>query len=166
MTDWLRRAGRGRLGSESVVTWSIAEGRRGRRWREVVVANGAVRSSLLLELDPDGRFSHLELSTAAGLLTLHPEGDGSLHGNVVTAGGVRHIAGWAWERDQAIYLHDSAICLAAGQRPDGTRAVSWLVIGLDLRLDPVVRVARSDWSLVDAAGLPVLVDGRTWPLEE
>ena len=56
-----------------------------------------VRSSLLLELDPDGRFSHLELSTAAGLLTLHPEGDGTIHGNAVTTAGLTHVIGLPWD---------------------------------------------------------------------
>jgi hypothetical protein len=165
MSGWLRRAGRGRDDEGAVVTWSVAEGGRGRRWREVVAADGAVRSSLLLELDPEGRFSHLELSTAAGLLTLHPEGDGTLHGNTVTSDGVRHVTGWPWERDRAIWIRGSSICLAAGRRPDGTRATEWLDIDRDLHVETVVRVRRPDWSLVDAEGLPVLEDGTSWPLE-
>ncbi|HET9519709.1 MAG TPA: hypothetical protein VFO73_01535 [Candidatus Limnocylindrales bacterium] len=165
MNDWLRRAGRGRDGGGAVVTWSVAEGGRGRRWREIVAADGAVRSSLLLELDSEGRFSHLELSTEAGLLTLHPEGDGTLHGNAVTSEGVRHVMGWPWDRDRAIWVRGSSICLAAGRRPDGTRAVEWLDIDRDLRVETVVRTMRPDWSLVDAEGLPVLEDGTTWPLE-
>ena len=147
------------------MTWSVAAGSRGRRWREVVAAEGTVRSSLLLELDPDGRFSHLELSTAAGLLTLHPEGDGTLHGNAVTHNGVRHVMGWPWERDRAIWVGGSSICLPAGRRPDGTRATAWQVIDRDLHLETTVRVMRPDWSLVDAEGLPVLEDGTSWSLE-
>lgn len=165
MSGWLRRAGRGRDGDGAVVTWSVAEGSRGRRWREVVAADGAVQSSLLLELDPEGRFSHLELSTAAGLLTLHPEADGTLHGNAVVSDGVRHVMGWPWERDGAIWVRGSSICLAAGRRPDGTRAVEWLVIDRDLRLETVVRAMPLDWTLVDAEGLPVLDDRMEWPLE-
>lgn len=166
MSDWLRRAGRGRDGDGAVVTWSVAEGSRGRRWREVVTADGAVQSSLLLELDPGGRFSHLELSTAAGLLTLHPEGDATLHGNAITSDGVRHVMGWPWERRRAIWVHGSSICLAAGRRPDGTRAVEWLVIDRDLHLETVVRVMRPNWRLVDAESLPVLEDGTSWSLED
>ena len=166
MPDWLRRAGHGRDATGAWVTWSVAEGRRGRRWREVVTVGGAVRSSLLLELDPDGRFSHLELSTAAGLLTLHPETDGTLHGNAVTAGGVRHVVGLPWDRDRAVVVRGSSICLTAEQRPDGARAASWLEIDLDLRLETVARVARPHWRLVDAEGLPILIDGASWPLEE
>ena len=76
MSEPLRRAGAGGLVDGSHVVWSVAEGRRGRRWREVRTApDGGVVSSLLLETDPDGRFSHTELATPAGLLTLHPEGN-------------------------------------------------------------------------------------------
>jgi hypothetical protein len=161
MAEWLRRAGHGRSADGSTVTWSVAEGRRGRRWREVVVdPAGAVRSSLLLEVDPDGRFSHLELSTAAGLLTLHPEVDGTLHGNAVTAAGIRHIRGRAWDRDRAIRLQGSTVCEAAARRPDGTTARSALVIGLDLGL------AESDVPPPAADPLPWLEGGTTWPLEE
>jgi hypothetical protein len=142
----------------------VAEGRRGRRWREVVMEGDAIRSSLLLELDPDGRFSHLELSTAAGLLTLHPEADSTLHGNAVTSSGIRHVVGLAWDGDGAIWLSGSSICLAAGLRPDGSRAVTWLQVGLDLALE--MGTVRPDWTLVDANGLPVLRDGAAWPLEE
>src|SRR5689334_6864494 len=121
VAGWLRRAGSALRPGGDHVTWSVAEGRRGRRWREVVVdAGGAVRHSLLLELDPDGRFSHLELSTAAGLLTLHPEGDGTLHGNAVTGDGVRHIAGWAWDAERAIEVEGSVVCEATWRRRDGS----------------------------------------------
>ena len=161
----LRRAGRGNAADGSSIIWSVAEGRRGRRWREVVVTAGSIRSSVLLELDPDGAFSHLELSTAAGLLTLHPESDGTLHGNTVTTTGIQHVLGLPWSRDQAIWITGSSICLAAGLRRDGTKTAAWLVIGLDLRLETSSRIIRADWSLVDAQGLPVLVDGETWPLE-
>jgi len=161
----LRRAGRGTAADGSSIIWSVAEGRRGRRWREVVVTAGSIRSSLLLELDPDGAFSHLELSTAAGLLTLHPETDGTLHGNAVTWDGIQHIRGVPWSPDQAIWITGSSICLAAGLRRDGTKTAAWLAIGLDLRLETAVSIIRPDWSLIDAEGLPVLVDAETWPLE-
>src|SRR5436189_2001251 len=92
----LRRAGHGSMADGSEITWSMAEGSRGSRWREVRVLDESVVSSLLLELDPDGRFSHLELATTAGLLTLHPEGDGTLHGNAVTADGVHHVVAVPW----------------------------------------------------------------------
>jgi hypothetical protein len=164
VTDWLRRGGSGYQADGSLVVWSVAEGRRGRRWREVAVAGDAIRSSLLLELDPDGRFNHLELATAAGLLTLHPEADATLHGNSVTSSGIRPVAGLEWDRDGAIWLSGSSICVAAGRRRDGSRAVTWLDVGLDLTLE--MRRSRPDWTLVDANGLPVLAEGATWPLEE
>src|SRR5262249_7602181 len=100
VSEWVRRAGHGRSPAGSTGTWAGAEGSRGRRWREVVravEATAAIRSSLLLELDPEGRFSHLELSTGAGLLTLHPEGDGTLHGNSVTSAGVGHVVALPWD---------------------------------------------------------------------
>jgi hypothetical protein len=165
MSGWLRRAGHGRDRHGAVVTWSVAEGGRGRRWREVVAVDGTVRSSLLLELDPAGRFSHLELSTAAGLLTLHPEDDITLHGNAVTPGGIRHVVAWPWARERAVRVRGSSVCIAAGRRPDGTRATEWLDIDRDLQLATVVRVMQPDWSVVDAEGLPVLEGGTSWPLE-
>ena len=165
MAEWLRRAGRGQAPDGATVTWSMAEGRRGRRWREVVVdGEGSVRSSLLLELDPDGRFSHLELSTPAGLLTLHPEGDGTLHGNAVTARGLAHVRGRAWDRDRAIALDGSIVCHAAASRPDRTMPSVALRIGLDLSLADVPAAFRTE--LVDPHGLPRLDGGVNWPLDE
>jgi hypothetical protein len=119
-----------------------------------------MQSSLLLELDPDGRFSHLELATAAGLLTLHPEGDGTLHGNAVTERGVEHIAGRPWQRDAVVLVEESAVCLAVASSA-GTN-VAALLVSLALELSfgavPIERAATAD-------GLPELVNGRSWPLE-
>ena len=164
MAAWLRRGGRGRAPDGADVTWSVAEGGRGRRWREIVATGAGIRSSLLLELDPDGRFSHLELSTAAGLLTLHPEGDGTLHGNTVTATGVDHVAGLAWERDAVVLLEGSAVCLAvAASRPRRDESMAALRIGLDLALARTT--VTVDPGAGDLEGLPVLEAGRDWPLE-
>jgi hypothetical protein len=116
-----------------------------------------IRSSLLLELDPDGRFSHLELSTAAGLLTLHPEGDGTLHGNAVTADGVHHVVALPWDADGTVLLDGSAVCRAAARGRTG------VVILLDLVLREVVEFESP--YLADPAGMPLLDDARTWPLE-
>ena len=162
MAEWLRRAGSGRSPDGAEVTWTVAEGRRGRRWREVVVAGEGIRSSILLELGPDGRFSHLELSTRAGLLTLHPEGDGTLHGNKATISGVEHVRGLPWEPDTAIDLEGSAVCGAAASREPAPTAA--LRIGLDLALSIVP--AAFDSARVDPDGLPRLDGGRNWPLEE
>src|SRR6185503_20526967 len=101
-------------------------GRRGRRWREVVrVGQGrqGLRHSLLLESDPEGRFAHLELATDVGLLTLHPESDGSLHGNAIVdhgeahlrdATGVEHVRGLPWPADGIALVEGSLICQLAG----------------------------------------------------
>jgi hypothetical protein len=161
MPDWLRRAGHGRAADGSIVTWTVAEGRRGRRWREVVTTGEGIRSSLLLELDPDGRFSHLELSTAAGLLTLHPEGDGTLHGNRVGSSGLEHVVGVPWDPDTPVVVAGSVASRAAVRtdRPAGGH----LVIGLDLSLRPAS--GPIDVGPVDARGLPDLAAGGSWPLE-
>ena len=163
---WLRRAGSGLDASGARVTWSVAEGRRGRRWREVVATDAGIRSSLLLELDPDGRFSHLELATATGLLTLHPEGDGTLHGNAVTAHGVAHVRGLPWALDRAIDVEGSAIAVATWRRKDGSWLHDLQVIRPDLSLERTTHVVRINEQAVDAEGLPVLDRGETWPLEE
>ena len=92
-TRFLRRAGVGELPDGSVVTWSVAEGARGRRWRWTIAAPTGLRHAGLVELDRDGRIARLELETTDGMLTLHPDGDGrSAHGNVVRAHGVEPVA--------------------------------------------------------------------------
>ena len=159
----LRRAGRGTDVAGLTVTWSMSEGRRGSRWREVRVADGAVVSSLLLEFDPDERFAHLELSTAAGLLTLHPEGDGTLHGNAIVASGVQHIVAVAWEPADALEVEGSTIARTAAAR--GPAAAAEVVVGLDLSIARRTLEAPAQPTVLDADGLPVLVDGETWPLE-
>ena len=69
-------AGRARLQDGSLLLWSIAEGRRGARWRASTRRDGRLLSDLLLEVGHDGRPGRLEIATPAGLLTLHPEADG------------------------------------------------------------------------------------------
>jgi len=178
------------------ITWSVAEGQRGRRWREVVrIGNGrpGIRHSLLLETDPDGRFSHLELSTDAGLLTLHPEADGTLHGNAVVdhgeaglrdATGVEHVRGLAWSRHGIALVDGSLICQLAGiealgeslqPRTSRSQPVIWIPETLWIEVKPV-RVERVDerrWRFGDAPvievdddGLPASPDAAIWFLEE
>ncbi len=176
----MHRAGTGRTGVGETVWWSVAEGRRGRRWREAVVVDGGLRHSLLLETAPDGRFSHLELSTPAGLLTLHPEGDGTLHGNAVVTGGLRHVAGLAWDRDGLVEVAGSPVARAvmahalelAPPAPGDRRPMLRIGQGLDLVVERVVVEAPSAgcwWlggdELVAADGLPILDGARDWPLE-
>ena len=184
MTAWLRRAGRGTLADGSGVVWSVAEGTRGRRWREIRRSrSGTLVTSLLLEVGTDGRFLHTELATAAGLLTLHPEADGTLHGNVITAAGIRHVAGLAWTPRSVVLVEGSAVCVAAaahGLRRDvaaaGSAAVDAVTISADLAVAAIPltvhRPDQSRWQFgsdmvvaVDDLGLPSLADAESWPLE-
>ena len=173
MTHGVRRAGTGTFVDGTRVTWSVAEGAKGRRWREVRSRDGAVVSSLLLETDPQRGFAHLELSTAAGLLTLHPEPDGTLHGNAVTVDGIRHVAGLPWPADCLLVVHGSPISLAAaawqlagggGEPADVARQVVMVGADLDVRSAsvPIDGLARH---AIDTDGLPLLADAASWPLE-
>jgi hypothetical protein len=190
----VRAAGRGVLPDGSVVTWVVSEGRRGRRWRETIATGEGgdrgprdLRSSLLLETDPSGRFLHLELSTAAGLLTLHPEGDGSLHGNAVSADGVRHVVGLPFPSGAVVVVAGSPIAAAAalaavrgtigmaGDAPIGDRRITAAFVQPDLGVstgDAAIREVPDGWQVgegtplrLDADGLPVLPDPARWSLE-
>jgi hypothetical protein len=186
MSPPTRTAGWGFAADGSEVTWTVAEGRRGRRWREVVSRDGTVVHALLLETDPAGQFSHLELARADGLWTFHPEPDGTLHGNHVgrDAASVRHVVGWSFAPDDALLVEGSPISRAAvawrraGSLEVGATAeVAAVVIGLEGSLAklPGLRIERSSptgWRVgdadpfeLDAAGLPVLDGGATRPLE-
>jgi hypothetical protein len=163
VTAPVRRAGRGRLADDSTVVWSVSEGRRGRRWREVRrSADGVVITSLLLETDVAGRFAHIELSTAAGLLTLHPEADGTLHGNVITDGGLRHVRGLPWTTSSVVQVEGSILASAAAARSAPGNVAHGVRITLELN---VVAMHESVSVELDADGLPVLTDATTWPLE-
>ena len=174
MTDLVRRAGSGRSLDATDVVWSVAEGRKGRRWREVRSRDGAVVSSLLLEAFPDRRFAHLELSTASGLLTLHPEPDGTLHGNAVLADGVHHVIGLPWPEGSVLIVDGSAIAIAAAawfareawpDRPhDARMPIVTVSPALDVRAGTMPGNGLSHVA-IDADGLPALADGQTWALE-
>ena len=183
MTGPTRVAGWGRGADGTVITWTVAEGRKGRRWREVVARGAHVVHALLLETDPDARFSHLELARADGLWTFHPEPDGTLHGNHVTASsGVRHVIGWPFGADDALLIEGSPVSLAAiawrhATAGEDARAVAAVVIGTDGTLhEPAdIRIERATstrWLIgssgeieIDETGLPALDGGETWPLE-
>ena len=180
MSDAVRRAGRATLADGIEVVWSVADGRRGRRWRALTRHAGSVGSSLLLEVAPDGRPARLELATATGLLTLHQEPAGRLHGNAVTDEGVRHLT-LAWGDDHELEVEPLAISGAvtarrlgglvavgegtvvpvvaidgafaiheATRRYDRLDAATWRIVG-----DGVTRTVT-----VNAGGLPV------WPAQE
>ena len=190
MTEHLRRAGAGTLADGSRLVWSVADGRRGRRWRAAASSNGVITHALLLEVDVAGRPSRLELTTPAGMLTLHPEeGSGGLHGNVVTASGVRHLA-LPWSGDHGLEIEGRPIAAAVtAHRLSGSvavgegRTVPVVVITADLDVAEAtrryLRVGEGEWHTgpvsggwdvtvvrVDERGVPVLPrDDHEWPLE-
>jgi hypothetical protein len=190
VSGFLRQAGAGSLADGSRLVWSVADGRRGRRWRAVAGLNGAISHALLLEVDVDGRPSRLELTTAAGMLTLHPdEARRSIHGNVVTPGGVRHLSlPWSDEHGLEVVGRPIASVVTAdrlaGSTPVGEgRAIPVVVIAADLNVSEAirrfVRLGDSEWRIegqidaaegstlaVDERGIPAwLSDGQEWPLE-
>jgi hypothetical protein len=179
-------AGWGRAADGSTVTWTVAEGSKGRRWREVVAVGGATVHALLFETDRDRRFSHLELARVDGLWTFHPEPDGTLHGNHVRPadGAVEHVRGWRFGPDDALVVEGSPIALAAlvwahatEVAPGITACVAAVVIGSDSELSrqaslQVERLSATRWLVgdgppvdVDPDGLPVLEGGSRQPLE-
>lgn len=179
----LRSGGRGQGADGASVIWSVAEGGKGRRWREVRNSGGGVASSLLLELGPDGRFCHLELATPSGLLTLHPEADGTLHGHAIVSDGVEHVVGLAWDADAIVLLDGSSACraaaaaslaevVAAGTSRAHLAAVIPATLWLEVKPVRVERIDATTWRfgseepfVVGRHGLPVLVGAEAWPLE-
>lgn len=186
MSAMVRRAGRATLADGMQLVWSVADGRRGRRWRAVTTREGAQVAALLLEVSLDGRPARLELATPAGLLTLHPEATGSLHGNALTRDGIRHLTvAWSDEHElevdglpigQAITARRLAGSTAMGEG----RTVPVVAVATDLfvheRLRRYVRVDEATWRIegdgdprtlsVDERGIPVWSgDVAEWPLE-
>lgn len=184
----VRRGGRATTIGGDLLLWSEAEGARGTRWRESLIRDGAMVRSLLLEVSAAGRPTRLELTAPAGLLTLHPEPDESeLHGNVVGADGIRHLA-FPWSGEHELLILGSPASTTITLR----RLAGMLVVGasrvldvvrIDDDLDPrvahwnVERVARHAWHLRDVGGSeerrlsvgddgrPLLPDDVAWPLE-
>lgn len=156
---WLRRAGRFDVADGGIVVWSVAEGRRGRRWRSLRLGrDGRPVSDLLLEVDPGGRWNRLELATGTGILTLHPDPDGTrVHGNVVTPAGMRHLA-LGWGSDHRLVVEGeplAAFALGAGA-PAGPGP--GVVVGR--ALDAIER----DGVVAPTSGSDT-PPGPTWPLE-
>ena len=160
VTDWLRRAGRGSLPDGSEVTWAVAEGNRGRRWRWTVVDADQLRHVGLVEVDRDGRFARLELSSALGMLTLHAEPDHrSIHGNVASADGVRPLA-FEWSSGSGLAIAGDAF---------GTAILPHAADGPTLVVRPRLGVVtgRPQGSLeLDERGIPILERADECPLEE
>jgi hypothetical protein len=187
---WLRRAGRARLDDGSELLWTLAEGGRGRRWRATTTLDGRISHTLLLEIDRAGRPARLELTTEAGMLTLHPEADGrSIDGNVVHRGGVRPLA-FAWGPDHDLEIVDRLLATAVMLRRLGAsirvgegETVPVLAVDRSLAVRSGTRLVRrigdrrwvvadlaAAWELVlelDRDGLPQLgPSADSWPLEE
>jgi hypothetical protein len=166
-----------------VLLWSIAEGRRGARWRASTSRDGALLSNLMLEVSVTGRPTRLEIATPAGLLTLHPEPDGvSAHGNVVGVDGVRPLAfEWSprhWFESRQSPVVAAALCRAflSELEVGEFRLVPGLHVHDDLtvwrgqrgvqRLTPtrflIEEADNSGWELsLDDEGLPIFEAGET-----
>ena len=94
------------------MTWTVADGRKGRRWRAVTTSGDRLLNALLVEVAPDGALAKIEVAAPAGLLTLHPEPDMSeLHGNVVRADGIEHVA-MPWSPAHVLMLGASPVTAA------------------------------------------------------
>jgi hypothetical protein len=160
---YVRRAGRATLQNGSVLLWSIAEGRRGARWRACTRGPGGLLSDLLLEVGSDGRPARLEIATPAGLLTLHPEPDGrSAHGNVVRPDGVDPLAfewtehHWFESRQSPVVAAAMVRALRSGVGVGAHRVVPGLHVDDDLRVwrgvRGVERMSETRWSIEEATG--------------
>lgn len=186
---WDRRGGHATGPAGDSLTWSLAEGARGTRWRETTSRDGALMRSVLLEVTPTAAVARLEISTSAGLLTLHPEPDASaIHGNVVTPHGIRHLAfGWS-PSHELIVVNSPTIDAVLVRRRAPTVLVGGRaemdVLSIDDALQPrserwvIEREASDHWRFRplaegrDARTIRVAPDGRpilgaeeTWALE-
>ncbi len=186
----VRRAGTGRLPGGHRLTWTVADGRRGRRWRATTTsADGRLVGALLVEVGTDGALRKIEVASPAGLLTLHPEvGEGTLHGNVVRPAGISHVT-LPWTARHLLFAGSSPVtgAVAAAQLerelPAGQgSAIPAVEIADDLSIRQatwrVARVGERRWRLLAADGGPsvavtldddgiptALEDAETWPLE-
>ena len=189
----VRLAGHGvdRLGR--AVTWTIADGERGRRWREATAgaatadsASGGLAHVVTMETGHAGQWIRLEVAGAAGLLSLHPDRDGSINGNVVSEAGVRHVALGVVQpplvdvRDSLVA--ETALCRALERLVAAGEGSTVSVVRVSATLEAGVgelQVFRRDartWELTDGDGIrtvtmgdrgaPVTADaGAKWPLE-
>lgn len=189
-----RIGGRAFLPTGERLTWTVAGGARGTRWREATDVDGRLIRSLLLEVAPTGRSTRLELTTSEGLLTLHPEPDESaIHGNVVGPAGVRHLA-LPWSPDDELWVVGSPATTASSlARLASTVPVGEGMTVRSLRIDDGLMPRRVErrierrgdrtWHLaipapgvgdpddepvdieIDDRGHVVHADSSSWPLE-
>jgi hypothetical protein len=156
----IRRGGVATNAGGERVVWTVADGRRGRRWRESVSRDGTLLRAVLLELDPDGRVTRLEVATAHGLLTLHPdEGGGTMHGNVVAPDGVRHLS-FDWSSDRELLVTGSP---ASAAIVEARFATTVLRIADDL--DPVLEPRSPSRRSAAMTEPSTAYAGADWPLE-
>ena len=169
------------------LTWSLAEGGRGRRWRASRLKDGRLEGTLLLEVDAAGRPSRLEVGSGDGLLTLHLDrSEQELHGNVVTAGGIRHLR-FDWSPAHELVVDGFRVVLMVAVRRlaadidvGETSERSTVIVERDLRCHAAsIRLTRLDerrWRVegegsavevaIDPDGAPDgLADAEDWPLE-
>jgi hypothetical protein len=187
---WVRRAGTGRLPGGRRLTWTLADGTRGRRWRATTTsADGRLVQALLLEVDPAGHLLKLEVAAPAGLLTLHPAADGrTLHGNVVRAAGVEHVS-LPWSAGHALLAGASPITggvtalglegtVGAGEGASFPAVEVAEDLSIRRATWRAARVGERRWRLLAADGGPSVVvelgpdgvpagldDAEGWPLE-
>jgi hypothetical protein len=191
VTTRVRLAGHGvdRLGR--AVTWTIADGERGRRWREATAAAAGeapagLTHAVTIETGHAGQWLRLEVAAANGLLSLHPARDGSVHGNVVSATGVRHVA-LGVVQPPLVDVRDSligemALCRALERLVAAGEGSTVKVVHVSSALEVAIvelQVLRGNaraWDLTDAdgtrtvsmgdLGAPTPGDsGARWPLE-
>lgn len=152
----------------------------------MLVDDGLLVGVLLLETHPDGRLQKLELASAAGLLTLHPEAT-TLHGNVVRPTGMDHLS-LPWSDDRLLLVVGTPATAAAAARRLEDRVgvgeghtVAGVSVDVELTVRPatfrVVRPAPRRWRFLPADGgvetavtldedwMPVLETAQRWPLE-
>lgn len=186
---YVRRAGTGRLPGGRRLTWTVADGHRGRRWRGITTSGDRLLRATLVEVNTDGTVSKLEVASPDGLLTLHPEPDSSmLHGNVIRADGIEHVA-LPWSPDHILVVGDSLVTAAVAARRLAGRVgvgegvtIAAVEVGERLAIRRATwRVARTGdhrWRLLAADGGPSLVleldtdgvptglaDAADWPME-
>ena len=118
---------------------------------------------MLLETSPAGRPTRLEMTTPAGLLTLHPEPDETaMHGNVVGPDGVRHLA-LPWSAEHELFVVASPASATIVVRRLGRTLTVGVSTELDLlhiddELEPasvrwrVERVGDDGWHFMDVDG--------------
>ena len=183
-----RRLG-GPLADGAIVTWTVAEGRRG---PALARGRGPRRrrpsTRCCSRPTPDGRFSHLELARADGLWTLHPEADGTLHGNHVdrASAGSGTSTAWPFGPDDAARRRGLAVSRGGGRlasrpsvgrggrgdvgpasssRPTARSSASASIARRAARPTAPGGSGRGSRSRSTTTGLPVLADGQTRPLE-